>query len=161
LSVWKEPPAAAVSSPRAGAAVCCRWHASSGSETGPQTMVTDNGSENATSKAVRKIARSVDFRRRFTRRAQNRFLTPLFLHGTLIAEKRLQTLVSEVFRLQDLPRQVSGNEPFPHGQRTTFQVSLHSGLSNVGQAVARKVPEDQSASKNFNSGADSYSSGPS
>jgi hypothetical protein len=35
------------------------------------------------------------------------------------------------------------------------------GLSNVGLAVARKVPEDQSASKNFNSGADSYSSGPS
>jgi hypothetical protein len=81
--------------------------------------------------------------------------------GTLIAEKRLQTLVSEVFRLQDLPRQLPGNEPFLHGRRTTFQVSLHSGLSNVGPAVARKIPEDQSASKNFNSGAESYSSGPS
>ena len=81
--------------------------------------------------------------------------------GTLIAEKRLQTLVSEVFRLQDLLRQVPENEAFPHGQRTTFQVGLHSWLSNVGQAVARKVPKDQSASKNFNSGADSYSSGPS
>jgi hypothetical protein len=52
-------------------------------------------------------------------------------------------------------------EPFPSGQSTTFQVSLHSGLSNIGQAEARKVPEDQSASKNFKNSADSYSSGPS
>jgi hypothetical protein len=74
---------------------------------------------------------------------------------------RLQTLVSELFRLQGVPRPVPRNEPLPHAQRTIFQVRLHSGLSNVGHAVAREGPKDQSASKNFNSGADSYSSGPS
>ena len=37
------------------------------------------------------------------------------VYGTLIAEKRLQTLVSEIFRLRSLPRHMRGDEPFPHG----------------------------------------------
>jgi hypothetical protein len=69
--------------------------------------------------------------------------------------------MSEEYALHDLPRHVPESEPSPHGQRTTFLLRLDSGLSNIGPAGARKVPEAQSASKNFKSGADSYSSGPS
>jgi hypothetical protein len=58
--------------------------------------------------------------------------------GTLIAEGRLQTLVSELFRLQGVPRPVPGNEPLRRIQRAIFQVRLHSRQSNVGQAVAQR-----------------------
>ena len=43
----------------------------------------------------------------------------------------------------------------------TQTANIKNALLNVRQAVARKIPEDQSVSKNCKSAADSYSSGPS
>ena len=42
-----------------------------------------------------------------------------------------------------------------------FRLVCTLGSRTLARAVARKIPEDQSASKNLTSAADSYSSGPS